>query len=267
MFDGVQHQRSFGLASVAMDGGRLTRLFQSGSAKAMLPRTHRETPEIVFLNTSGGLTAGDRLDYSLTLGEGMRAQATTQTAERAYRAEGPAAEARVQLRLGRGAALDWLPQETILFQGSALDRMTEVDLGADARFLGIETIVLGRAAMGEVVTQASLSDRRIVRRDGRPVLVDPMRLDTGALARGAGAALWGGARAASILLMVGRGVETALDPVRAELSEPGVTAAASATDGRLVVRATAPDAWPLRQQMVRLIDLLRPGALPRVWQG
>ena len=267
MFDAVQHQRSHGSASVAFARGRLTGLRQQGSAKAMLPRTHRATPEIVFLNTSGGLTSGDRLDYAVTLGDGMRAQATTQTAERAYRADGPAAEARVRLRLGRGAALDWLPQETILFQGAALDRVTEVDLQADARFMGIETIVLGRAAMGEVVSHATLHDRRIIRRDGRTLLVDPMRLDADALARGAGSALWNGARAASVLMLVGQGAEAALDPVRAALNEEGVHAAASARDGQLVVRAMAGDSWPLRRQMIRLIEVLRPGALPRVWQG
>ncbi|MCQ0970264.1 urease accessory protein UreD [Paracoccus sp. TK19116] len=267
MFDGVQHQRSFGSASVVFADGRLQHLWQSGSAKAMLPRTHRKAPEIVFLNTSGGLTAGDRLDYGVTVCAGMPVQATTQTAERAYRADGEAAQVQVRMTVGKGASLDWLPQETILFQGAALERVTEVDLDDDAHFLGVETIVLGRAAMGEVVTQASLGDRRIVRRNGRPLLVDPMRLDAGALSRGADAALWNGARAASVLLLVGRGADAALAPIRAALDQPGVSAAASARDGLLVVRAMASDGWPLRRQMIRLIEILRPGALPRVWQG
>ena len=72
----------------------------------------------------------------------------------------------------------------IVFQRAALDRVTTVDLAGDAEFLGVETIVLGRAAMGEVVTRLHLHDRREIRRDGRLVLVDILRLDDAALAGG-----------------------------------------------------------------------------------
>lgn len=266
MLDGPLHQRSHGHAELALAGGRLVALRQSGSAKAMLPRAHGTAPEVVFLNTSGGLTAGDRLDYALRLGDGMSARATTQTAERAYRAEGGAAEARVTLSLGPRAGLDWLPQETILFDGAALRRRTLVELAPDARFLGIETVVLGRAAMGEAVARLALDDTRIIRRDGRLLLVDPFRLTDKALARAGGRALLGGARAVATLILVGPDAESALLAVRAELDEPGVDGAASAFDGRLLLRALAQDAWPLRRQMLRLIGLLCPGGAPRCWQ-
>ena len=80
MLDAVHMQRSAGVARVSIDGGRLTGLAQSGSAKALLPRSYGPAPEVVFLNTSGGLTAGDTLDYQLDLGPATRATATTQTA-------------------------------------------------------------------------------------------------------------------------------------------------------------------------------------------
>lgn len=267
MFDAPALQRSSGSASVSFDRARLTGLQQSGSAKAMLPRTHGDRPEIVFLNTSGGLTSGDRLAYRVKLGAGMRATATTQTAERAYRADGPAAQARVDLVLGHGAVLDWLPQETILYNGSALMRETSVDLGDSARFLGIETIVLGRAAMGETVARLAFTDRRAIRREGRLVLLDPFRLDDAALSRSGGQALLAGMRAMAVLILVAPDAADALPGLRAELDEPGVTAAASASAGRLVLRCLAADAWPMRRQMRRLIEKLRPGALPRVWQN
>lgn len=266
MFDANPLQRSRGAAHVSLDGGRLTGLRQSGSGKAMLPRTHSAVPEVVFLNTSGGLTAGDRLDYSLSVGVGMRARATTQTAERAYRAEGGCAHATVTLDLGRGASLDWLPQETILFDGSALRRQTRVEMADEARFLGIETVVLGRAAMGETVRQLVLKDRRTIRRSGRPVLVDALRLDDAAVARAGNKALLGGARAYATLILVARGAEAALSVLRGELDEPGVDGAASALDGRLVLRCLAADAWPLRRQMLRLIARLDPAGVPRCWQ-
>ena len=260
-------QRSAGAARVSVDGGRLTGLSQSGSAKALLPRSYGPAPEIVFLNTSGGLTSGDRLDYGVDLGPATRATATTQTAERAYRADGIPAQARVALTVGAGGILDWLPQETILFNGAKLDRETVVDLAEGAHFLGLETIVLGRAAMGETVTRLSLRDRRIIRRNGRVQVFDPFRLDDASLARAAGPALLQGARAVAVLILSAPGAEDQLPALRTALTEPDVTAAASALPGRVILRAHAPDAWPLRRQIARLIQILRPGALPRVWQS
>lgn len=266
MLDGPQIQRSFGTAQIAMTRGRLLALRQSGSAKVMLPRCHQSAPEIVFLNTSGGLTAGDRLEYRLDLGPDSQATATTQTAERAYRAEGPPARARVRLSLDRGARLDWLPQETILYDGAKLERETEIDLAPKAQILAIETIILGRAAHGETLRRVTLSDRRQIRRDGKLVLLDPMRLGDGAVQRAGNAALLGGMRAIATLFFVAPDAPAALPSLRAELTEPDVKAAVSSRDGAIILRCLAPDGWPLRRQMIRLVQKLRPGALPRVWQ-
>lgn len=266
MLDAAMMQRSAGVAHVAMDRGRLTGLSQSGSAKAMLPRCHGAAPQVVFLNTSGGLTAGDRLEYGVTLAPGTHAIATTQTAERAYRAEGGMAEARVSLRVGAGGSLDWLPQETILFDGAGLTRETEVELQGDAAFLGLETVVLGRAAMGETVRRLWFQDRRRIRRDGRLELLDPFRLDGLVLTRADSPALLDNARAFAVLILSAPHAEDRLDALRGAL-EPGVETAASALPGRVVLRAHAADAWPLRCQMARLIEILRPGGLPRVWQS
>lgn len=232
----------------------------------MLPHQQATPPEIVFLNTSGGLTSGDRLDYGVTIGPGCHATATTQTAERAYRADGPPARASVHLKLAQGASLDWLPQETILFDNAALHRETRVELADSTRFLGIETIVLGRVAMGETINRLNFRDRRLILRQNQPMLIDPFRLDDAALDHTNSTALLAGARAFATLILVDDDTEGAVRAIRAELTETDVTGAASACQGRMVVRCQATDAWPLRRQMIRLIRRLRPGPLPRVWQ-
>ena len=262
-------QRARGRAAVALGlsrgATRLERLHQSGSAKAFLPNVHGPIPEVVFLNTAGGLTGGDRLRYEARLAPGAAATLTTQTAERAYRSPGGAAEMTVELEAGRGATLHWLPQETILFDGAALDRRTTVALSGDATLLMVESLVLGRAAMGETVAALDLTDRRTITRDGAPLLLEPLRLTAGILARRSPATL-GQARALATVVLAARGAEDALGPVRAALDEPGCEAAASAWDGRLVVRALAADGWPLRRLVARVLATLRGGALPRVWQ-
>ncbi|TNF59797.1 MAG: hypothetical protein EP307_09645, partial [Rhodobacteraceae bacterium] len=103
-------------------------LRQAGSLKALFPRTGEDALTGVLLNTAGGITGGDRFDAGLQAGAGTALTVTTQAAERAYRAQ-PGTTGRVTNRLaaGPGARLDWLPQETILFDGAALTRRTGIE--------------------------------------------------------------------------------------------------------------------------------------------
>lgn len=259
-------QRSRGRAHVVMGPQGLVDLAQSGSAKAMLPRMTTGQPQIVFLNTSGGLASDDRLEFHVDLRADTQALATTQTAERSYRAMAGPARAQVCLNVAAGGWLDWLPQETILYDGSALQRDTQVDLAPDAGCLLLEMIVLGRLAMGESPRRIRLHDRRVVRRAGRIVHHDALALDDTALTRRDGAAMLGDARAMATLAMIAPHAPDLLAQARAALDEPGVTAAASAPPGRLIIRLLARDDWPLRRQINRLLTALRPTPLPRIWQ-
>jgi urease accessory protein len=253
------HQRAHGEAMVALGPHGLTHLRQQGSAKVILPRVGA-VPEVVFLNTSGGLTGGDRLSYETRLGDGVRAVVTTQTAERAYRHGAGVARVAVTHSVGAGGWLDWLPQETILFDDCAVERRTVVELGADAGCLLLEAVVLGRAAMGETVGKVRFSDWREVRQGGRLRLVEPLVLTDGAL--GSGVAGLSGCRAFASIALVAQGAEDALGPVRDVLTD----GAASAFDGKVMVRIMAADGWPLRQQIAAVLGVLRRTALPRVWQ-
>ena len=166
------------------------------------------------------------------------------------------------MTVGAGGWLDWLPQETILYQGARLHRRTRVDLAPGAGVMMTEMIVLGRAAMGETVTDIALTDRREVWRDGRPVALDVLRLDAAALATGA--AGLAGARTLAALWLVCDGAEDMLELLRAAVPDAGV----SALPGRLMLRAATRDAPALRALMRRALNTLRHNrALPRVWQS
>jgi urease accessory protein len=260
-------QRVAGRAGAVMGpGGRLERLWQQGSAKAMLPRMHGRAPEVVFLNTAGGLTGGDRLDYRLEVGAGARAVGTTQTAERAYRSSGGVARVETELSLGPGARLHWLPQEVIVFEGAALDRRLRVEMAGDAELVVLETLVLGRSAMGERLTDVALTDRREVIRGGRLAMVEAIRLGPEDMIR-AGVAGLDGAVALATLSLFAPDADDRLDRLRAVLPKDGpVRAAASGWDGRIVARFMAPEAWPLRVAVARAVETLTNGPLPRVWQ-
>ena len=256
-------QRVRGEAHVTLGRHGLRDLRQAGSAKAILPRTDAPEPEVVFLNTAGGITSGDRLDYMLTLGSGARATAGTQTAERAYRATDGPGRVVTTLKLGAGAHLDWLPQEIIAFEGCDLSRITQVEMAGDATFLGVDTVVLGREAHGETLRAARLDDLRRITRDGVPLHIEHLTLGPDMLND---PACLGGARAMATLVMAGPAVSDALGPLRAVLSAQHVTAHASAWDGRLVARFLSRHPAPLRRALVSAILTLRGRPMPRVWQ-
>lgn len=232
----------------------------------MLPRMHGRATEVVFLNTAGGLTGGDRLAYCLDLAAGACAVGTTQTAERAYLSRSGPAEVSVTLTLGPGARLHWLPQEMILFEGAAIDRRLQVDMAEDSEFVMLETLILGRAAMGERLAHVDLRDRREVIRGGRPAMVEAIRLSGADLVR-PGAAGLDGAVALATLVLFAPDATDRLARLRAVLPAGGaVRAAASGWDGKLVARFLAHEAWALRQAVARAVETITGGAIPRVWQ-
>lgn len=264
----LQRARGAGRIAVLADQGRtrLDRLYQDGCGKIRLPRDDRaEGLEAVLINTAGGVTDGDRLDWRAEAGPAAGLTLTTQACEKVYRARrGGHAEVTTELTVGPDARIDWLPQETILFDGGALRRRLEADLAPGARLLVAEAVILGRGAMDETVRHGVLSDRWRIRREGRLVFADDLRLD-GAIAETAAAApLLNGASAFASLLLVAPDADAALPAVRAAL---GPTGGASAFDGKLFARVAAPDGFTLRRLLIPALEALRDGRpLPRVWR-
>jgi urease accessory protein len=243
-------------------------LHQVGAARARFPNPGAGAPpEAVLLNMAGGLTGGDRMHLEANLGADAEATLTTAAAEKIYRArEGEASEIDVKLALGAGARLAWLPQATILFDGSRLDRRTEVQLAGDATFLAVEQLVFGRQAMGEDVHHGACRDAWRIRRDGDLVFADTFRVGGAVAAALDRPATLAGARAAAMLIYVAADAATRLESVRAMLEGAESVAGASAWDGLLVVRAIARDGRTLQGDIVPLVRALSGRPLPRVWQ-
>lgn len=267
-------QRARGRAEVVLrrrDGGsRLERLFQQGSAKALLPRVEGPTPEVALVNTAGGVTGGDVFGYRLAVGEGAAMTATTQSAERVYRALGVLpARIGVEIEVGPGGRIDWLPRETILFDGGRLQRRLEADLAEDASLTVLETLALGRAAMGETVRAGDYRDLWRIRRGGRLIHAEAFRLGDDLGRAAAGPAALAGVRAMATLVHAAPDADLRLGPARAALADCAaageVEAAASLKPrGVLVVRWIAADLAPLRAALAAFLTAFR-GAPPRVW--
>ncbi len=253
------------LSAKRVDGAsRIDALAMSGSLKLLFPRPAGPALEAVMVNTAGGITGGDQFTCDGEAGAGAALSLTTQAAERVYRAAG-ANPGRLSTKLSvqAGASLAWLPQETILFDGAHLKRRLSVDLAEDARFLMVEPLVFGRAAMGESLHAARFDDRVEIRRAGQPIWLDAVQLDGDIAAQMGRKALGDGARAMASLVYIAPDAEALRDPLRALLPE---TAGASLIgENMLVARLLAPDSYDLRRALVPAIKLLNSNEIPKPW--
>ncbi len=251
-------------------------LGQAGCGRLLFPVRPASAPlEAVVVNTGGGLTGGDRFRVSVEAGPGADVTLTTQACEKVYaaaRAAGAvsALPARVstRLKLGPGAALRWLPQETILFEGSALARTLGVEMAEDSTFLAVEAILLGRQAMGETVSRAAFRDSWRIRRGGRLVFAEELAAGGDApweRLRGAPSLLGESHAALATILHVGPSAGEGLDEARAIMEQEGVEGGVTAFDGLCVMRLAASSGLRLRRALVALIQGRPGGVLPRVW--
>lgn len=265
-----------GLARDEDGATRIADLYQHDPCRALFPLPEPgDVLQAVMLTTSGGLTGGDRVAVRIASGPGTRALVTTQAAERIYRSRGDDTLFSVDLALGAGAWLEWLPQETILFEGARLRRETRIELDADARLIAAEIVVFGRAARGERITAGRFLDRWRISREGRLVWADALThtgVPEAALAHPAG---FGGAVAAATLVVAGPGAAQQLEPARAVLASAnrlgGSRAAATVVNDLLIARFLGNGAQELRSDLAQLWCTLRqlmgnlPPRLPRTW--
>lgn len=245
----------------------LADLRQDGCLKARFPRP-TGWAEAVMLNSSGGVVAGDQLRLRLEVGANAKATFTAQAAERFYRArpQDPPATVHTTLSVAEGASAEWLPQETILFDHAALTRTLAIDLAETSWFLGVETLIFGRALMGETVHHLRLRDTITIRRAGRLELHDAIRLEGEAAPILAHRASTGGAIATATLIHAAPNAAAMLAPLRAAWENTPAEAAASTWNNLLVARLVAPDSATLRTSIVAALSVLREGRpIPRVW--
>lgn len=235
--------------------------------KVRFPNAADKT-EAVIINTGGGVAGGDTVRISVIADERAQVTLTTPSAERIYGALGLSqTEISVQLNVADTASIHWLPQETILFDRARLKRSMSVDMAASATALLSETIIFGRVAMGETITEAAFTDCWRIKRGGKLVFAENLKLDGDISDFFGKKAIADGARVISTTLLVAPDAEDRLEAVRQSLAAENVHAAASAWNGMLVVRALGETSGPVRRMLVNLLPILSGNSVPRVWSS
>jgi urease accessory protein len=255
---------------------RLAHLYQADPLRVLFPAAEAGDPiQAAIVTTSGGLVAGDRLDVSVCVGPDATAHVTASAAEKIYRSLGATTEIHQSLTIGAGAALEFLPPETILFDGARLRRGTVVELDAEGAFLGGGIVIFGRRARGERFTHGLLHEDWEVSRAGDLVWGDALHLDGDIAAVVADPACFDGVAGFATLMLApaGRDPQKFVDGARAvQAAAPkGVRAGVTAIAGLVLARWLGADAALLRRAYADLACHLRceamglPHRLPRIW--
>ncbi|MGI9363665.1 MAG: urease accessory protein UreD [Rhizobiaceae bacterium] len=268
----VERQRARGearLAVSARDGqSHIERLYQSGCAKIRMPRSGHSNPghrhlESVMINSSGGLTGGDRLDWCFDVAGAASLTVTSQACERVYKSVSGTAESTVELRIGPHGRLAWLPQETILFDRGNFTRSIRADLDESSEGLFVEPIIFGRRAMGEQVISGALHDSWRIYRGSQLLHGEEFKLSGSIADHIKSTFVTNGCEAMATLLMVSPRSEGYLAQVRGLIDDCD---GASAWNGKLLARLIATDGYMLRKKLVPLIRLLNfEASLPKIW--
>lgn len=250
-------QRANGHVKLHMKAAGVAHLREVGSAKVRLPPGAHEA---YLINTAGGLAGGDSFSYDVELGESSALSITSQAAERVYRTLGPPALIETTIKLEAASSLRWLPHETILFDGAFLDRRITIDMKDSARFLGLEATIFGREASGETINTVCFREDWQIKRDGRLIHADVIKLDPDLPKT---KATLGNARAIATIILVAPNAEQFLDNLRQRIGSNG---GVSAWNGKLVARLIANDGLNLKRTIVSALSVLAsPMEMPKTW--
>lgn len=169
--------------------------FERRADKTVLAKRHQRGPltvqrpfypegglcHVYLLHPPGGVVAGDRLRIDVQSSQETEVLMTTPGAGKYYRSSGAWANQRISMQLDKHATLEWLPQESILYEGARLKSDVSIELADTADFLGWEILALGRPASSEGFSsgEALLSWR--IFREGRPLFLEKMHLHSSSI--------------------------------------------------------------------------------------
>ncbi|WP_437627183.1 urease accessory protein UreD [Sorangium sp. So ce1151] len=251
---------------------RPVHLAHRAPCRMLFPKQEPDEPLLgVFITTSGGMASGDVLRVAVEAGRGATATVTSQAAEKIYPSLGAPSRIALGLRVEEGAALEWLPQETILFDNAHFERRVELDVAPGGSLLALDIVVFGRLARGERFSAGALHDVWRVRRGGRLTWADALSLSGDIAAQIAAPAGFGGATAAGLVLLVADDAAAWVDEARARLAGGSSRAGVTLVGGALVARALGAEPAQVRRDLTALVSWLRaarsghPARMPRFW--
>ena len=254
---------------------KLSHLYQHDPVRVLFPDVPSdEVKQGIVVTTSGGLVGGDSISLDLTFGKRASAMVMAQAAEKIYGSHKDNCSIEVDLKAETLAWAEYLPQETILFDGARLNRTTRIEAEAGAKILAGEYLVFGRRGSGESFSSGYLRDAWEVRRENRLIWADTLLLENNVSEILNHPACLDDAAAAATVVFICDDAQTYLREARAILEDNcgTIRAGVSAVNDILVALFMGKDTLNLRYALGGYWQHLRhtvgslPMAMPRLWQ-
>lgn len=226
----------------------------------------QECCHAVIVHPPGGVVGGDELNISVRAGDGSHALLSTPGAAKWYRGNGYVSRQHVDIAVDKDAAIEWLPQESILFNSADVVFDNRVALQAGARYLGCEILCFGRTASGERFHQGRVRQRLSITLDGKPLFIEQGTLTGEGAGMSSPLGLAGHTVCASLICVGGpleSGVLARVRDACAPLSEAGGKFGATQMKSVLLVRYLGDSSEIARRVMLAAWQILRPALLDR----
>lgn len=249
---------------------RLMRNHHSGPLQVQRPFYPEQdgTCHLYVLHPPGGVVAGDELTLQVRSNPGSSTLLTTPAAGKFYRSTGPTALQKQSLTVSSDATLEWLPQESIFYDGAQAKTHTCIELDDGARCIAWEIICLGRPAASERFTQGYVRQDLQIWREQQPLLLELQRLQSGSEMMSAG---WGLSGAAVTATLAAISTEAELVSLLRAHIAADVRISITHRDDVLLVRYLGPSVMQARRLFLQCWSLLRPvllnksSQIPRIW--
>jgi len=259
-------QRANGTICVEVMGpeNRIKKFFQQGSSRFIFPKYFKRIKEGIVINTAGGVTGGDRFTFRIKSSHDCSLILSTQAAEKAYEASDNKAVLENSFKVENGSKIYWLPQELILFSKSAVSRNTKIEVDNSSEFLAFDHVILGRKAMGEVLSVSNFIDRWKIYYDNRLVYFDQFGWKK-EVPRGISG--FKNISSFASFFYVGRKAEYYLEKLRAyTTSSIKVFAGSSLRNNCLITRVHSRDISAVREETKKLLGSIWNLEEPEVWR-
>jgi urease accessory protein len=238
--------------------------------KALYPEGESVCHSII-VHPPGGIAGGDRLELSTFVDRAAHSLLTTPGAAKWYRSSGPLATQQIKFDVAEDAALEWLPHETIVFDGALARQQTEIRLSAGARYIGWEVLCLGRSGAGERFTHGQWHARTFIERSGKALFLERAVLDGGNGADSSPVLLANHSVVGTLIAAAPQFSSELLALCRQAAPENG-SAAVTLLPGIFVARYLGDSSEAAKRYFVALWRMLRPALLgkaavePRIWR-